>query len=215
MKDLDFKRAFTMVELVFIVIIIGILAAVIIPKSQDNRLREAADQIVSHIRYTQHLAMMDDKFNSTDANWYKKRWQIFFERESGNWVYTIYSDSNTNGNADETEIAINPQNPSNRLTGKAETYATSDMNLGRKYGITGVDGIEFEDCSADDERRIVFDYLGRPMQNNPRNYGAPYDSTNAVLITSTTCKIIVKNNAGQIADITIQPETGFAEVISF
>jgi Tfp pilus assembly protein PilE len=208
MKRLNFRYAFTIAELVFIIIVIGILAAVLIPSSQSNRLREAADQVVSHIRYTQHLAMMDDKFDPGDNDWYKKRWQIFFESDADdNWGYTIYSDNNTNGIAEEVEIARNPQNPSSRLTGG------SDINLGKKYGIKDADGIVFTGCGGGD-RRIVFDYLGRPMRNNPSTYNAPYDMTNARLITSL-CTITIKNNAGQTANITIQQETGFAQVIPF
>jgi Tfp pilus assembly protein FimT len=89
-----------MAELIFIIIIIGILAAILIPSSQSNRLREAADQIVSHIRYTQHLAIMDDKFNLNDNYWFKERWQIQFMNSTSvrgdttyYWSYVIYSDT--------------------------------------------------------------------------------------------------------------------------
>ena len=61
------KKAFTMLELVFVLVVIGILAAVMIPNMQSTALREAAIQVVSHIRYTQHLAMIDDKFDTTDT----------------------------------------------------------------------------------------------------------------------------------------------------
>jgi Tfp pilus assembly protein FimT len=212
MKRLIYRHAFTMVELIFIIIVIGILAAVMIPSSQNNRLREAADQISSHIRYTQHLAMMDDKFNPADSNWYKKRWQIFFEQEGDDWIYTIYSDDNTDGNVNEIEIARNPQNPSSRLTGKATMNAASDINLGRKYGIgRNKDSIRFVNCD-NNNKRIVFDYLGRPMQGNTTDYTMPYQNTH--LITNL-CTITIENSAGQTVNITIQPETGFTEVISF
>jgi len=82
------KKAFSMLELVFIIVIIGILASVIIPRTETNPLRESAIKLLSHIRYTQHLAMVNDKFASTgDANWYKKRWQIVFSNSS----YSIVS----------------------------------------------------------------------------------------------------------------------------
>ena len=49
------KHAFTMIELVFVIVIAGILSAMIASSFDGNNLRQAADQIVSHIRYTQHL----------------------------------------------------------------------------------------------------------------------------------------------------------------
>jgi Tfp pilus assembly protein FimT len=197
-----------MAELIFIIIIVGILAAILIPSSQSNRLREAADQVVSHIRYTQHLAMMDDKFDPGNAAWFRSRWQILFEQNADNeWIYTIFSDGNNagiiNGNPEEVEIAVNPQDPSSRLTGRTETYSTGDINLGSKYGITD---IAFTDCNSD---RIVFDYLGRPMVNNPMGYAVSYEAGN--LITDP-CTITLTNSAGEFARITIQPETGFAQI---
>ena len=61
-------RAFTMIELIFIIVVVGILAAVAIPRVERNGLIEAADQLSSHIRYTQQLAMNDNEFNATDPN---------------------------------------------------------------------------------------------------------------------------------------------------
>jgi prepilin-type N-terminal cleavage/methylation domain-containing protein len=142
MKKLIFKKrhAFTMIELVFVIVMVGILSAILIPRMQGSRLYEAADQIASHIRYTQHLAMMDDKFDPTggDSEWFKGRWQILFDQggfTDRNWVYTIFSDHwwptrsgmhmySGTPEYDITylasggdEIAKNPQDTSKRLTG--------------------------------------------------------------------------------------------------
>ena len=57
-----------MIELIVIIVVVGILAAVAIPRVERNGLIEAADQLSSHIRYTQQLAMNDNKFNATDPN---------------------------------------------------------------------------------------------------------------------------------------------------
>ena len=89
------KKAFTMLELIFVIVIVGILSFIAASSFQRNTLREAADQLVSHIRYTQHLAMMDDKFDPNDNDWYLGRWQIVFANNSGSgdrWAYTIFSD---------------------------------------------------------------------------------------------------------------------------
>ena len=108
------KKAFTMVELVFVIILVGILSFFISESLQRNTLQEAADQVISHIRYTQHLAMMDEKFipnatvshykNAVQQNketqfWYKGRWQILFFNVNGETpnnsftAYAIFSDS--------------------------------------------------------------------------------------------------------------------------
>jgi prepilin-type N-terminal cleavage/methylation domain-containing protein len=55
------RFAFTMLELIFVIIVIGILAVLAMPSFNKNSLAEAAEQVAGHIRYTQHLAMVDDK----------------------------------------------------------------------------------------------------------------------------------------------------------
>ena len=86
------KKAFTLVELVFVVVVIGILAFALWPTKQPTQALEAARQIVAHIRYTQHLALNDDKFaahtdtGGTDSiakDWYKRLWRITF---SLSWI---------------------------------------------------------------------------------------------------------------------------------
>ena len=55
------KKAFTMLELVVVIVVIGIIAVAALPRINDDHIAEAADQVMSHIRYTQHLAMQDSK----------------------------------------------------------------------------------------------------------------------------------------------------------
>ncbi|WP_258030695.1 pilus assembly FimT family protein [Campylobacter concisus] len=99
------KRAFTMIELIFVIVVVGILAAIMIPKLNRNASREAANQILTHIRYTQHLAMQDDKYvQSVDEKlWFKMRWGITFNETSlkecsidelgvKTWKYSVFFD---------------------------------------------------------------------------------------------------------------------------
>jgi prepilin-type N-terminal cleavage/methylation domain-containing protein len=221
------NRAFTMMELIFVVIVIGILASVIIPRSQSSRLREAADQIVSHIRYTQHLAMMDDKFDPSNNEWFKGRWQIRFMHdasidgdETQYWGYVVFSDTPMYGGEPEArEIARNPLDASKLLIGGASSVVTrieyedarttKELNIGKKYGITNV--IFNNNCSNSGSTRLAFDYLGRPLKGNIANSNSPYDTTRLMF---ERCTITFTNSAGENINITIEPETGFAQVVS-
>ncbi len=132
------KKAFTMIELVFVIVVIGILAAVIIPSTRTNPAQEAAIQLLSHIRYTQHLAIVDDKYDATDVNWFQNRWQIRFT----NNTYSIVSDNNT-------VFAVDPSNSSENI---------QNIDLGDQYSAT----ISFNgSCNTD--KIISFDHLGRPL----------------------------------------------------
>ena len=216
------KKAFTMIELVFVIVVIGILAAAIIPSTRTNPLQEAAIQLVSHIRYTQHLAMLDDTYNRNDASWYKGRWQLVFSDStySANVpAYTIFLDrdlgSGYGGDASKSEIAKNPENSLQLMTGgygiaQAINYSHDNfegmkkLNLGKSYGVTSVnlDG----GCS---DSRIVFDYLGRPMKGDMSGNNSAYENDNLV---QTNCDVIISDGSESIT-IRIRPETGYASII--
>lgn len=215
------KKAFTMMEVIIVIVVIGVLTSVVMPKSGSNRLAEAATQLISHIRYTQHLAMIDDKFDAADSNWYKERWQILFASTVGSgytWSYMIFSDSlgASTGTPDVNEHAINPSDSSKFLTGGYSTgniafddpRATTELNIGKKYGITNI--TFSSSCSISGTTRIAFDHLGRPLRGAFHNYSSAYPAANR-LITSQ-CIITLVDTTGNIS-IAIEPETGYSCIL--
>lgn len=167
------KKAFTMIELVIVIVVIGIIAMVTIPKYDQNRVLIAAQQIASHIRYAQHLAMIDNRTNlTTDPNgdqWWRERWTIAFTRNiNGNrWGYSIYSDFSRNGSLNSpNEVAPDPQNPNRLLTASNILPANrinNKLNIGRTYGIRNV---TFSGgCAQNGNQAISFDEKGRPFLN--------------------------------------------------
>ena len=217
------KKAFTLLELVFVIVVIGILAAVILPRTKTNPVQEAAVQVQSHIRYAQHLAMIDDKYDSNDVNWYKKRWQILFSSNASSankWAYTIFADTigGSTGNPDLGEIAVNPLNINQRMTGGQTSSVSLDvnnanfvgmkkMNLGLTYSITNV--TFSSSCSIAGSTRLTFDHLGRPIKSNLSANVAPYDNND---LLQNDCNITLTDGT-ETAIIQISPETGYAKLI--
>jgi len=218
------KKAFTLIELVFVLVVIGIIAATIIPRTNTNPLQEAAVQILSHIRYTQHLALVDDKFDQADSSWYKKRWLIVFDNNvsvSKDTAYTIFSDNNGANNGDPDvgvgEIAINPQALDKELTGgyglsilPSNTAVTKKLNLTKSYGVTDV-SFSGAGCVNDTARRLNFDHQGRPMIGNLSGLTEAY--SNSTLLQAD-CNITISDGTNN-AIITISPETGYARIIKY
>jgi len=179
------KKAFTMLELIMVIVIIGILAAVIIPRTASNDTAEAAVKLISDIRYTQHLAMVDDKYGQ-NANWYRDLWQINF---NGN-TYSIVS----NGIAAKDPIS------------KKDLVE----NLNTKYGVT----LAFTGCSDTSGNNILsFDHIGRPLIGDLSTITTAYpvaNTTTGYLMTAN-CIITVSGSAADV-NITIRPETGYASL---
>jgi len=221
------KKAFTMIELVFVLVVIGILSAVIIPRVETNPLQEAAIQLVSDIRYTQHLSLVDDKYDSGDSVWFKKRWQIAFGKPAnadGKYAYTIYADTvgSSSGDADKEEIAINPQNTNQIMTGGYNGSVEMDinnkkfrgmkkLNLGLSYGI--VDLNMSSTCKVSGSTRIAFDHLGRPIKgklgtSSGGGNSEAYESNNLI---QSECDITLSNTTDSVV-IAVVPETGYTYI---
>lgn len=196
------KSAFTMLELVFVIVVIGIISAVAIPRIGNTKLAEGTDQIISHIRYTQHLAMQDDKFDPATANWFRNRWYIRFERDgtTNAWVYSIGSANQPN------TYATNPLNTEKRLSGLsavAEASRTKELQIEGSYGLSITNT---QNCPTATATLVVihFDHLGRPM-GNMAAATAPYNAN----LFQGNCQITFSNGT-EDANITITHETGYA-----
>jgi prepilin-type N-terminal cleavage/methylation domain-containing protein len=177
------KKAFTLLELVFVIVVIGILSAIIIPRIDSNSVPQAAIQLKDHIRYTQHLAMVNDKFDAANPTWYRNRWQIKF---TGN-QYSIVSDNNTVFAKDPLTSTKNLQN----------------LDLNSKYGVT----VAFSgSCGAN--AIISFDHLGRPLVGDLSATTKAYDATK---LMTATCVITLSNGSEADQNLTIIPETGYVQ----
>ncbi|MCI6988770.1 MAG: hypothetical protein MR902_04255 [Campylobacter sp.] len=216
-------KAFTLIELVIIIVVVGILAAAITPRLDKNPLIEATDQIVSHINYTKHLAMMDHSYNPNDTVWFKKRWTIEFSHSKSpqdsdykpKWRYSIYKDSSGSGNLNSiNEVARVPGSPEKVLSGGASGFdftnagytISQNMNLTKKYDILKVEFLD--NCGKNSNQSISFDRYGRPyLKVSTTSGGGSTSPTDRKL--KSNCVINLANSNGDTTSITIHPETGF------
>ncbi len=213
------KKAYTLLEIVLTVIVIGIISSVMVPKLNDTSLQKAAEQVMFHLRYTQHLALIENQFNQNDKYWYKARWQLYFSYCRGDndqCGYTVFSDrlNDHRGNPDPPEIAVNPLNPSQVLTGGSpgnklihyeDKEATKSMNLGQTYGVKKV---SVKNCAR--AKRVAFDYIGRPIVGNMRTMKYPYQNKR---LLSKKCLITLIKDEFEKITIVVEPETGYVHLL--
>jgi prepilin-type N-terminal cleavage/methylation domain-containing protein len=177
------RTAFTMLELVFVIIVIGILAVLAMPNFNRQPLQEAAEQIASHIRYTQHLAMIDDKYDN-NVTWFQ-----------GKWAIDVCQPAYQVSTLDATSTATDPQ------TGAAMNGATNEQfDLANKFEITAV-AVTAGNC------RISFDSMGRPYAFA----AAALPLTTFAGLLNNNINIALQHADGN-ATITVVRETGYVSV---
>lgn len=210
------KKAFTMIELIMVIIVLGILAAVALPRLGRDLRQSAADNVLSAIRYTQHLALTDNKENPAKGNWQKTLWQIRFEHPTGGWIYKVGANNNGGTNINKNEAAIDPAN--GKLLFSSDGVMDSDESpnifLERNFAITDV---TFNDCKNGRDKtldtntsmHIAFDYLGRPHRGVTK--GGSNDSS--TVVTNKDCLITFDVQDSSSFAIQVDRETGYAHIV--
>jgi len=194
--------AFTMLELIFVIVVLGILSALAMPRLERDLRQEAKDNLLSAVRYTQHLALTDDKTNPSDGNWQKKLWMIQFVQFGGKLRYRIGADTNGGGAIDKVEAAIDPINGKYIYNNSTSLQSDESPNifLGKTYGI---DNISLSGgCTS---QHIAFDNLGRPFN------GITTATNDYSKYMTNDCNMTFGFASSDISDlvITIAQETGY------
>lgn len=210
------KSAFTMIELVFVIVVLGILAALALPRMDRDLRQEAADNVLSAIRYTQHLALNDDKTDPFDPNWQQKLWMIRFTGGS-NAYYTVSSDigNSTNlGSVNKIECAIDPINGkymfnSSGVFASIGSDESPNVFLGHKYGINSVS--PSGSCSS---QQIAFDNFGRTFNGLKTTSNGSLATNDYAKYMSGDCKMTFGFSGDSPApfSIIIKKETGYAYI---
>jgi len=203
------RLAFTMIELIFVIIVIGILTSLALPRFEKNSRQEAADNILSAIRYTQQLALLDNK-TSTNSNWQKTLWAIRFNGTT-NAYYTIATDDSKNGAITKNESAIDPAN-GKYLFNTSGVFAnisadeSPNVFIGYKYGI---DSMSFSGGCSNAQKHIAFDHLGRPFNG----IGSATWKYTKIMHVDCTISFGFANSDISDLNITIEKQTGYAHIV--
>lgn len=213
------NRAFTMLELTMVIVVLGILASLAIPRMDRDIRQEAGDNILSAIRYTQHMALTDNVINTSNAEWQQAFWRFGFEKcsDSGMFYY-VAADKDMGGNIDASEAAIDPKNGLRIMGSNAQpcesnieeqTNASPDIFITKNHNISD-GGITFTNCGNGDGKYIGFDQMGRPH----RGFVGSSEPNYATIIT-TDCVISLDFDDASFDDmeINISKETGYAFIV--
>ncbi len=206
------RVAFTMLELVLVIVVLGILASLAMPRIDRDIGQEAADNVLSSIRYTQHLALLDNKTDPSDGEWQKTLWHIRFATyNSGGtkWFYTVGANRNKATNINKAETAIDPTNGKYMYNTNGNSVIDPDESpnifIGQNFGINSV--VFAGGCAG--AQHVAYDHLGRA-------YSGIYAATNdfaTYMATDCTITFAFEDSSFDPFTIRVEAETGYAYIV--
>jgi len=241
MGRLYWKKSFTILEIVVVIVVVGILAAVVLPRMEPERLRDGANVVVNALRYTQHLAMVDDKYVPTPTlsrysnptqqekdvkQWFKKWWCFYIWDLEGDSsspygegpAIAIFSDhpsSNDNNlynnNPEYEEMARDPV--SGKLYTGHEFDSSFEDEIEEKYNLRryGIQKVVVE--SPCKSSKVVFDEIGRPhcQQTTSSDNLVPYNRILRERVIYTLC---ADGECEKNISVCLHPMSGVVEICS-
>ncbi|RXI25771.1 pilus assembly FimT family protein [Aliarcobacter trophiarum] len=201
------KRTFLLIELVFVIVILGILYTMFTPKMPNHKLEEVTNRVLIYLNYTRYKALVDDKFEKDVAEWFKRRWTMKFMRcrsdKGGGIYFTIYSETNDKGHTGQKESLKDPL--TNRYIYSSnhcnKNIENSPFVLLKNYGI---EDVQISCNTTDSLGQISFGVDGRVYTK--------LTSENIELKKPCTIRFI--STTKEFRDIKIYPKTGYIERIN-
>jgi prepilin-type N-terminal cleavage/methylation domain-containing protein len=212
------KSAFTMIELVFVIVVLGILASIAMGRMERDLRQEASETILSHIRLAQQLALSDNKHRSdNDVRWQTAYWRFEYEKcdNADKYIYKIGSDIDFSGGINKIESAIDPTNGKYIWAdGACDNF--DDLSVDESpdvylYGRFGVEHISHSTTTGScTTQNIGFDFLGRPHSGlkTYKNDGSDFQQ-----LMIKDCILTFDMFDGTNFKIKIEAETGHAFIV--
>jgi len=209
-----------MIELVFVIVVLGILASLAMGRMDRDLKQEASETILSHIRLAQQLALRDNKHRSdNDEDWQTGYWRFQFSNCSfTGQVMPIYAVGSAplSGDLTKPTSAINPVNGKYLFGSCTETSNIPDVSpdvfVGKHFGVKEMKltGCYGTGLATERGKHFGFDYLGR-VHVKVGSYDNSSTSMFSELATKD-CNLTVTMSDDEKFSIIIENETGHAYI---
>ena len=204
------KKSYFLLEIVLTISLIAFLYTLFIPKNKINNLEELTNKISLYLSYTRFKAFTDDKFDSEDNLWHKKRWTIKFfrcrETEDGIY-YSIYSDNNKSGHPSVEDSLKDPLTKKNIYSSnycKENNSNSKYVLLTKSFGITDVN-ISCNETTSLGQLSFGSDGKVYSKLSNYENESSEYE-------IKEHCSIKFFTKDGKNREIIIFPETSYSKI---
>lgn len=197
------KKAFSLLELIVVIVLMGIISSVLIYKNSNNSLDVVTKRVVLYLKYTRHQALIDDKFDKDDPQWFRKRYSFRLRRCVGEGIYyTIHSDSNKNGYISADETLKDP------LTDKyiySSNKCMENSSNSKYVLLTKVFGIDEVKMSCNDTSSLGMIIFG----NDGKIYSRFANDDSTMYEITESCAITFYDKDKNSKTIMVEPTTGY------
>lgn len=204
------RSSFSLIELIFTIILISIVTTFTFTKNQITKLDTATEKLFLYLNYTRYIAHLDNKFDPIDNLWKMKLWTLKFQRCSstvGGLYYVIYSDeSQGTAHYKKSECLKEPLNNQYIYSTSSCTnyYDQSKYTLLTKE--FGIEKVTVSCNTTSSIGQISFGYDGKI-------YSQLSSDINNILEITTPCDITLYNDNNDSQTIRVHPKTGFIEIL--
>ena len=178
---------------------------------KNNLLDELSSKLSLYLTHLRYKALIDDKYDSKDSLWHKKRWTIKFLRcrESvGGIYYTIYSDKNKSGHPSAEDSLKDPLTNKNIYT----SNICNENSLNSKYVLlTKEFGISDVQISCNETTSLGQLSFGSDGEIYSKLSAFNNESNEYKIDKPCSIKLISKENNSR--EIVIYPNTGYNKQI--
>jgi type II secretory pathway pseudopilin PulG len=220
-----------MIEFVFVIVILGILASLAMESSSTNLKQEAEDEILSAIRLARQMALTDNKHRPDgDVKWQKAYWRFEYRAcdysNNTKWTYRVGSSADLETNIDKNEAAIDSVNGKLLYTAgdcsSLQPDESESVLLTKKFGIknitmSGCDIVGSSYGITTTAQHIAFDFFGRPHRG-VAGYDTKEEHFSRLVVSD--CNITFTMSTDEDGDgvddsfsLIVKPETGYAYIL--
>lgn len=201
------KKAFSLLEVLVMISLLGFLYTAFIPKTQISKIDELTNRLVLYLKQTRYQSLINDKYDENDDFWHKQRWTLKFFRcrkDVGGIYYTIYSDRNSSGHPsieDSLKDSLNLKNIYSTNYCKENIDNSKYVLITKNFNITEVE-ISCNETSSLGQLSFGSDgKIYSKLSNIPNDYSS-YE-------IKDKCKIKLVDSIGEERNIILESNTGY------
>ncbi|QOG12057.1 pilus assembly FimT family protein [Arcobacter sp. FWKO B] len=139
------KKSITLLEILFVLLILSIIYSIAIPKKIDSKLQKATEYLLVYLNYTRYLALIDNKYDPSDNLWFRKMYRLRFENctsNIGGLYFIVFSDENKSGQAKKEDSIKDPLTFTHlysRYNCDPKVDESKYVLLTKEFGVTKID----------------------------------------------------------------------------